>query len=406
MIDEIAVSYVKLTLNISHHHEYYVDAYYGPQEWLESSSKQPLPTLLKQAEELQAAIEALNPDNIDPLRRHFLQTQIRASLAFIQQLQGVKLSFDTESLAFYDAVSPHFTEEDFDQLLAQLSERLPADETGELSLNQRLNQYRQQFIIPKDKLAAVFDAAINKARELTRQHISLPENEDFRVEYVTDQVWSAYNWYKGNAYSLIEVNTDFPIYIERAIDLASHEGYPGHHVFNSLIEKHLYKEKGWVEYCVYPLFSPLSLLAEGSANYGIEVAFTTDVRMDFEKNVLFPLAGIDPDAADEYYAIQNLLHHLSYVDNMIARRYLDAEINHEEAINLMMTYSLTDREKSTQRLKFIEYNRSYVINYNLGQDLTKAFVEGSIDTNDPLARWKCFADLLQNPRCASLLTLD
>ena len=35
------------------------------------------------------------------------------------------------------------------------------------------------------------------------------------------------------------MNTDLPIYIDRAIDLACHEGYPGHHVYNVLLEKNL-----------------------------------------------------------------------------------------------------------------------------------------------------------------------
>ena len=36
---------------------------------------------------------------------------------------------------------------------------------------------------------------------------------------------------------MIQVNTDLPITIDRAIDLACHEGYPGHHVYNALLEK-------------------------------------------------------------------------------------------------------------------------------------------------------------------------
>ena len=93
------------------------------------------------------------------------------------------------------------------------------------------------------------------------------------VEYVTDKSWSGYNWYKGGFHSLIQVNTDLPIFIDRAIDLACHEGYPGHHVYNTLLEKHLVRDRGWIEFSVYPLFSPQSLIAEGTANFGIEVAF-------------------------------------------------------------------------------------------------------------------------------------
>jgi hypothetical protein len=43
------------------------------------------------------------------------------------------------------------------------------------------------------------------------------------------------------------VNTDLPVYIDRAIDLAAHEGYPGHHVYNALLEKNLVRDRGWIE---------------------------------------------------------------------------------------------------------------------------------------------------------------
>ena len=49
----------------------------------------------------------------------------------------------------------------------------------------------------------------------------------FTVEYVTGKSWSGYNWYQGDYRSLIQVNTDLPIFVDRAIDLACHEGYPG-----------------------------------------------------------------------------------------------------------------------------------------------------------------------------------
>ena len=47
---------------------------------------------------------------------------------------------------------------------------------------------------------------------------------------------------------------------------------------------------------VYPLFSPQSLIAEGTANYGIQVTFPGDERVEFEEKVLFPAAGLDPGA--------------------------------------------------------------------------------------------------------------
>ena len=418
-VDDLALAYVQLTLNINEHHDGYVDAFYGPKEWLSNIQKWPLEVLAQEADTLYQKVTALEQSlhSLDPktkCRIHSLKCHLLAAKTFIAQLQGHTLSFDEESCALYDAISPHHSEPDFDTLLAELDAVLPTEHNGQQNLNQRLTAYRSQFIIPKEHIATVFNTAINKARALTLQHIPLPENENFDVELVTDQVWSAYNWFKGDSYSLIEVNTDFPIYIDRAVDLACHEGYPGHHVFNSLIEQNLYKKNGWVEYSIYPLFSPLSFLAEGSANYGIEVVFDQTTRQAFEQDVLFPLAGLDATEVPRYYEVLAVLQKLSYVDNMVARRYLDGEIDAEQAVSLLMKYALTDEKKSTQRLKFIEQNRSYVINYNLGQDMTKAYVERIVQqqikaldsvssTQVTAIRWAIFADLLRNPRCASLL---
>ena len=226
--------------------------------------------------------------------------------------------------------------------------------------------------------------------------------ERFTVEYVTNKSWSGYNWYQGNFRSLIQVNTDLPVYIDRAVDLACHEGYPGHHVYNALLEKHLVKDRGWIEYTVYPLFSPQSLIAEGTANYGIEVAFALPDRLRFERDVLFPLAGIDPDRAAEYYAVLDLVDRLSYAGNEAARRYIDGKIDRAGAVAWLEKYAMYTKPRAEQRVKFIEQYRSYVINYNLGKDLVRAYVERKMGRDKtPLRRWREFAALLSSPRLPS-----
>ena len=57
------------------------------------------------------------------------------------------------------------------------------------------------------------------------------------------------------------------------------------------------RERGWVEISMYPLFSPQSLIAEGSANFGIDMAFPAAARVAYERDSLFPLAGLDPSLA-------------------------------------------------------------------------------------------------------------
>ena len=216
------------------------------------------------------------------------------------------------------------------------------------------------------------------------------------------KTWSAYNWYKGEFRSVIQVNTDLPVYIDRAIDLACHEGYPGHHVYNALLEKHLVSDRGWVEFSVYALFSPQSLIAEGTANFGIDVAFPGRDRLAFERDRLFPLAGLDPENAEAYFEAYQLAERLSYAVNEAARRYLNGEFTAAQATDWLERYGLMTRARAEQRVRFIDQYRSYVINYNLGEDLVRQYIERRGGTADqPAKRWQEFAALLSSPRLPS-----
>jgi hypothetical protein len=192
------------------------------------------------------------------------------------------------------------------------------------------------------------------------------------------------------------------VYIDRAVDLACHEGYPGHHVYNVLLEKNLVRERGWIEFEIYPLFSPESLIAEGSANYGIEVAFPGAERLAFEKAALYPLAGLDPSRAERYDRVRDLAQALSYAGNEAARRYLNGEIDAKAAAAWLTEYGLMSPPRAEQRVRFIDQYRSYVINYNVGKDLVARWVEEQGGTaSRPEKRWEVFERLLSTPRLPS-----
>jgi hypothetical protein len=315
-------------------------------------------------------------------------------------LRRERLSFDEESRALYDAVAPTFPESHFQNVLDQLEKQLPG--TGPVL--PRYEAFRSAFVIPKDRLDAVFQAAIAGCRERTAAHIALPPGERFTLEYVTNKSWSGYNWYQGGYRSVIQMNTDLPIYIDRALDLACHEGYPGHHVYNALLERHLVRDRGWVEFSVYALFSPQSLIAEGTANYGIEVAFPGQERSTFEGQVLFPAAGIDAGLARNYYEVQALAEKLAYAGNEAARRYLNGEIDREAAAAWLERYALMPKERAAQRVRFFDQYRSYVINYNLGKDLVRDYIESRPGVaGNPERRWQEFEKLLSSPRLPSTL---
>jgi hypothetical protein len=401
-MNSIAERYVKLVLALGQHDSSYVDAYYGPPEWKPSPGvKQPLAEIDAAAAGLIDDLQRLQPataEELEVLRHRYLSRQLESMRARIAMRSGKKLTFDEESQALYDAVAPVHPESYFQTTLDELEALLPG--TG--SLIDRYDAFRAAFQVPSDRLGQVLDLAIAECRARTLAHASLPDGESFTVEYVRDKSWSGYNWYQGGYRSLIQVNVDLPIYIDRAIDLACHEGYPGHHVYNALLEKNLMRDRGWVEVSAYALFSPQSLIAEGAANFGIEVAFSESDRLAFERSVLFPAAGLDPSRVEEYYKVQKAVDRLSYAGNEAARRYLNGEIDRRTAADWLTRFAMTSPPRAEQRTRFFDDYRSYVINYNLGKDLVKQYIESRGGTDqDPVRRWTEFVRLLGSPRLPS-----
>jgi hypothetical protein len=402
IINETAEQYVRLVLALGEHDKAYVDAYYGPEEWRTEAKLRPmtLKKIIIVAKMLQDVVVAeTSDDEMVKLRLSYLNTQLGAlSSKALMLLGSANYDFDQQSKALYDTQAPTYELKEFDKVLDQLELLIP----GEGALSERVEKFHSQFIIPQDKLKIVFDAAIKACRERTKPFVKLLKNENFSLEFVTDKPWSGYNWYKGNAFSLIQVNTELPIYISRAVDLGCHEGYPGHHTYNSLLEANLYLKRGWVEYSVYPLFSPQSLIAEGSANYGIEMAFPGDEKMNFEKKLLFPLAGLNPELAEQYGVFSHLIEKLNYAGNEVARLYINKKIDAAKAQSMLQKYSLMSEKKAKQRVRFIDAYGAYVINYNWGKDLVKQWVEAGEDQSQN-GRWKRFTRLLSTPLLPSTL---
>ena len=239
-------------------------------------------------------------------------------------------------------------------------------------------------MIPREKLDAVFTAAIDACRERTLQHITLPPGERFTVEYVTNKSWSGYNWYQGNFRSLIQVNTDLPIYIDRAIDLACHEGYPGHHVYNALLEQHL-----------------RARIAAGSSSRSTRCSrrsrSSPRARRTSASRSRFP--GRSASTFEQRDAVSagrprpgargGVLRRAGAGRPAVVRRQRGGAAlprrrdrsrggdgRGSSATRLM------PHDRAAQRVRFFDQYRSYVINYNFGKDLVRRFIESRGGTAD------------------------
>jgi len=396
-LDAVARDYVRMQLEVGARDEGYIDAYYGPEALREAARANPrsLDDLAIAAEAMRARVEAIAAPagSLEHRRKAFLLAQLTAASHRLRLIKGESMTFAQEAQGLYGVGLEGLLHplESYDPILARIDHMVP----GAGPLPARVDTFMNRFVIPRERLDAVMRAAITECRRRTMAHIPLPEGEAFTLEFVTNRSWSGYNWYQGDYRSLIQVNTDQPARMGRVVGLGCHEGYPGHHVHNMLMEQALARGRGWAEYQVYPLYSPQSFIAEGSANYGVELAFPGGERLAFERRVLYPLAGISAEGADVYLALQEAIETLSGARFTIARDLLEGRITREQAVGLTERYGLQTRSRAEQSIAFTLQYRAYVINYGLGQEVVRAFVERA--GADPAARWAAMRRLLSEP---------
>lgn len=219
ILNGLAEKYVRLGLRIGLYDPDFVDAYYGPDSLKPKSieiARFPKDSLLSSVRDLKNQLDeiAANLSDTGRIRAKWMSQQLLAFGRRIRIFSGEYKTFDEESKELFGISAPVYPEQHYKLLLDTLDNLLP----GKGSIQDRFQDLANHFIIPKEKLDTVFKSAIQEARKRTKKQYKLPETETFSIEYVHDKPWSGYNWYKGNYKSVIQINTDIQIFIERAID--------------------------------------------------------------------------------------------------------------------------------------------------------------------------------------------
>lgn len=392
-LDALAHDYLAVQLAIGEKDPGYVDAYYGPAELAEAAmaadAAMTLPMLQARVIALDATLAVLPvTDEADRERVAYLRAMLASAKVRLRMLRGERIPFVEEAEGLF-GVRPQLIDlATLDPVIARIDALVP----GDGPLHQRVNAFRDRFIIPADRLPQVIDAALAECRARTAPHIPLPEGERFSLALVTDKPWSGFNYYQGGYHSVIEINTDLPTRIDRALDVGCHEAYPGHHVYSLLVERDRVNALGQVEHTLLPLYSPRAIISEGSAEYGLELAFPGRAQLEYERDVLAPLAGIPTEGLEDYYALREATEALGPAYYTIAAGYLDGRATAEETVDLLMRYQLASRERAQQQIRFMDTYRSYVINYGLGSDIVGAYVEAG--GADMATRWQRFIAVL------------
>lgn len=369
--------YIRLAVALGERDRQSLDYYYGPQDWVSDVKKQP-PTFAAIAQEAEKLLAALNgPD------QEFLRKQVRAVAARARMLTGKRFAFDEEAAILFDLSSlPPVNESKLEETRRQIERLLP----GKGSLATRYDAFEAQFVIPPERMPTVMDAAVKECRARTLAHLNLPSEETIATGWVQDKPWSAFSLYQGGYHSRVQWNGDFALTPDRALQLACHETYPGHHVHSMLTDRDLVQKRGRVEWMVQPTFSPQSFLSEALASVAVDLAFAPAEREKFQQDVMFPLAGLKPIEAKRAFQIDRLVEDLEISQIAIARDFLDGRLEFVRAAEQFERQALMSHADAT--LKYLNQYRSYMLGYTAGKAMARVCLSKA---SDP---WVAFQQVL------------
>jgi hypothetical protein len=393
-----AEKYVRLVLALGERDADSLDSYHGPPAWqAEARSRRAtladIQTAARSLAESLAGLGDVNPELEG--RRQFVLRQLRAVMMRIDILRGARPPVAEEARGLFglDVVAEGSAADENDVSAASVRAAIDRLVPGHGDLAARYAAFDRAFLIAPDRLAPVLSRAIDGCRAATRAHVRLPAAERVEVEYVRALPWSAFTRYEGSFTSRIQINASLPLTVDRALDLACHEAYPGHHAIATLLDARF--GAGRVELLVQPLFSPQSLLHEAAASLGGTLAFSDAARVAFERDELFPLAGLDPGGADRHVRVERLVDQLHGVHAAIARRYLDGTLDFPRASAALERDALMPSADAT--LKFLNQYRTYAFTYTLGRDALLRFLDARETTGDEVGRWRAYIDVATDP---------
>jgi hypothetical protein len=306
----------------------------------------------------------------------------------LRLLGGENVSLAEEVQGLYDVQPTWKDESNFVEAQKRLDEVLPSGD----SLKERLESWKKSFEIPMDKLKELLPFVVDTLRELAHQMFRLPEEESCVIEFVSNQPWSAYNWYLGEFKSRIDINTDLPMRVNALPGLIAHEAYPGHHTELSIKEANLIRQRNYQEHVLTLINSPSCVIAEGIATSALETLFTDPELENWYRDEILPRAGMSHIDPKRIIEVSRAGEKLSGLWGNAAFMFHDQKKSTDEIISYLQKYEMSTQEEANKAIQFISnpLYRSYIFTYHIGYDLLEELF--SIADRD-----QYFARLLEEP---------
>jgi len=396
ILDAHARTYVLLALGLDEQKEGEVDAWLGPPELVETARKNAysLDELLLRTQTLEETVAKTELRELESRRQGLLEKIAHLKTVLELVTARAELPFATELEKLYGVSMPPPADSDWQGRRDALEALLPG--TGTLAF--RLASFHNKLIIPPDKRRAVFEAALAECRQRTLKHWKLPDDEVLAVEWTRD-VSAAWHKYLGDRRSTLRLNELTVAVVSQAVELACHEAYPGHHAQFLLMDGDT-DERLLPEDSIVLLRSPGSILREGAASFGVELAFTPQERLAFERDVLFPIAGLPAEQAETSFRVHELVTELSSAAVEVIRDYYDGDADYNTT-----SFRLERDAMIASPLPLLEFVDTYGT-YSMGYTLLRDVIRTHADALDDIDRWSLLERLITQPATESIMQLQ
>ncbi|HKB20077.1 MAG TPA: hypothetical protein VKC65_03615 [Gaiellaceae bacterium] len=367
---DVALEFVELGLRLGRHQEGLVDSYYGPAEIKERIDGEGLRepgSLAEDAARLRGSL-----DGIEDSRRTWFEAQLAGLETAARTLDGAELSFEEEVELYYGVPARRTPESELQAAHDAFDAVLP----GSGPLEERYRAWREDDAIRADRLAEVISRMNAALRERATELVGLPEGEAVDYEYVSDKPWAAFNYYRGDLRSRVEVNLDAPSVPDLVVEWVAHETYPGHHTEHAWKE-HLLTRAGQLEETIVLIPTPQSVVSEGIASIAAQIALG-DGRPDFTASAIEGIGvRYDPEVSR---GVMDAWGPLGGVGTNAALLLHEDGVSVDEAREYVMHWSLASEKRAEHVIAFINDPlwRSYVTTYPNGEKLAREFVDGDV----------------------------
>ncbi len=379
-IDAVAEGYVRVTLQLAQHDPSLVEGWRGETTW-RPGPRVPVAPLLRRIESLQHDLGA-SSDPATADRHAYLAAQLAALEWYAQRLLGRSGGFDEEAMRTFGRVPTVPADDHTRAILAAVARELP----GSAPLASRYADFKRRYAVNPAKAEALMRAALDACRTATRHSYELPPDESVELVFAPGPEWDGYAQYLGSHRTRISINEHAALDVSRALRLACHEGYPGHHLQFLLIDDALVHRRRWPEFELAPAFGRHLLITEGAAEAAADLALPFAARVAIYRDILLPLAGLPSQAAVTIARVDDLVAALQPSAVAILRDYLDDRLTQAAAAERLRVDALTPDPDAL--LAFAERRRARVSAYVLGREV----VMSAIGTGGPAAIARLFTE--------------